>query len=61
MSRNAISILENDDVLIKFKTNAAEQARKFDIHHIVPIYENLYDRFLLKPISAKNSLLKKFD
>jgi N-acetyl-alpha-D-glucosaminyl L-malate synthase BshA len=61
MSRNAISILENDDVLKKFKTNAAEQARKFDIHHIVPIYENLYDRFLLNPISAKNSLLKKFD
>ena len=26
----------------------AEQAKKFDIHHIVPIYEKLYDRFLMK-------------
>jgi glycosyltransferase involved in cell wall biosynthesis len=61
MSRNAITILENDDVLKTFKANAAEQAKKFDIHHIVPIYESLYDRFLKKPLSAKNTLLKKVD
>jgi L-malate glycosyltransferase len=48
MSRHAISILENDDVLRTFKANAAEQAKKFDINFIVPIYEKLYDRFLLK-------------
>jgi L-malate glycosyltransferase len=53
MSRHAISILENDDVLKTFKANAAEQAKKFDIHHIVPIYEKLYDRFLLKPLPVK--------
>ncbi len=48
MSLNAIAILENDDTLKIFKANAAEQAKKFDIHHIVPIYEKLYDRFLIK-------------
>ena len=53
MSRNAIAILENDDTLKTFKLNATEQAKKFDIHHIVPIYEKLYDRFLLKQHSAK--------
>jgi N-acetyl-alpha-D-glucosaminyl L-malate synthase BshA len=53
MSRNAIAVLENDDTLKTFKSNAAEQAKKFDIHRIVPIYENLYDRFLIKPQAAK--------
>jgi len=53
MSRNAVSILENDTTLKTFKMNAAEQAKKFDIHHIVPIYEKLYDRFLIKPQAAK--------
>jgi L-malate glycosyltransferase len=53
MSRQAITILENDDVLKTFKANAYEQAKKFDINHIVPIYERLYDRFLLKSQPAK--------
>lgn len=49
MSRNAISILSDDAVLAAFKYNAAEQAKKFDIHQIVPRYEQLYDRFLNAP------------
>ncbi len=54
MSRDAIKILENDETLKIFKANALEQAKKFDIHHIVPIYEHLYDRFLTKqPLSKK--------
>jgi L-malate glycosyltransferase len=53
MSRQAITILENDDVLKTFKANAYEQAKKFDINNIVPIYERLYDRFLSKSHPAK--------
>ena len=53
MSRNAITILENEDVLKTFKINAADQAKKFDIHHIVPIYEQLYNRFLMKSTPVK--------
>jgi L-malate glycosyltransferase len=53
MSRQAITILENDDVLKTFKANAYEQAKKFDINNIVPIYERLYDRFLVKSHPAK--------
>jgi L-malate glycosyltransferase len=56
MSRQAITILENDDVLKTFKTNAFEQANKFDIHHIVPMYEKLYDRFLLKATPVRKVL-----
>jgi N-acetyl-alpha-D-glucosaminyl L-malate synthase BshA len=45
MSKNAISILEDEAVLHRFKKNAAAQARHFDIHRIVPKYEALYNRF----------------
>jgi N-acetyl-alpha-D-glucosaminyl L-malate synthase BshA len=46
MSRQAISILEDDRVLKKFKEAAAQHAYKFDISTIVPQYEQLYERFL---------------
>jgi len=45
MSNNAVHILENNDTLQKFKANASAQAKLFDIHRIVPIYEALYNRF----------------
>ena len=46
MSEHAIHILENDATLKKFKTSALAHAKNFDIHHIVPQYEALYNRFL---------------
>lgn len=48
MSERAISILESDATLKKFKANAAAHAKRFDIHKIVPEYEALYNRFLIK-------------
>jgi N-acetyl-alpha-D-glucosaminyl L-malate synthase BshA len=47
MSRLALDILSEDSILKKFKQNAAAQARRFDIHNIVPLYEKLYERFLV--------------
>ncbi len=46
MSQHAIEILGNESTLKQFKTNAAEHAKKFDIHNIVPQYEALYNKFL---------------
>jgi len=45
MSKHAMHILENDDTLKQFKQQARKQAGLFDIHHIVPKYELLYNRF----------------
>ena len=45
MSRQAIEILRDDETLAIFKQNAYEQACKFDIHNIIPVYEKLYSRF----------------
>lgn len=46
MSRNAIAILKDPGIHQAFKTNALAQAQKFDIHNIVPLYEQLYERLL---------------
>lgn len=48
MAQKAVSILINDDTLQQFKQGAAAHARRFDIHNIVPLYEELYERFLEK-------------
>src|SRR5215218_3722826 len=46
MSQQAISILQDDATLKKFKQNAAQHAHSFDIQNIVPLYEKLYDEVL---------------
>ena len=46
MSKYALDILKEDDVLNVFKTNAAAHAKKYDISKIIPVYEKLYERFL---------------
>ena len=47
MSKRAIELLTDDSKLKAFKHNALEQAKLFDIHHIIPMYENLYRRFCI--------------
>lgn len=46
MSTNAIRILKDDNTLAKFKEGAFQQALKFDIGNIVPIYVELYENAL---------------
>lgn len=52
MSRKAMDILQDDETLKGFKKRAADHAKKFDIANIVPLYEELYERFLVmeKPL-----------
>ncbi len=50
MAENALKILENEAVLNKFKKNALEVAKKYDIKNILPLYEELYK----KAIANKN-------
>lgn len=42
MAKNAITILANNETLAQFKRNAFEQAQKFRIENILPLYENYY-------------------
>jgi N-acetyl-alpha-D-glucosaminyl L-malate synthase BshA len=48
MAENAISILADDAELLKFKRNAFELAKEFDIMNIMPLYEDLYQRAIKK-------------
>ncbi len=45
MSRYAIELLSNDEMLQQFKQQAFDQAVKYDIQNIIPLYEKLYSRF----------------
>ena len=47
MALNGIKILQDDSTLAKFKENAQKEAAKFDINHIVPLYEELYEKALV--------------
>ena len=51
MSENALYILKNEDVLKTFKENAKAEAKKFDIHAIVPHYEEIYRQALARCVS----------
>ena len=46
MTKNALYILQNEDILKTFKDSARAEATKFDIHAIVPYYETIYKRVL---------------
>ena len=45
---NAISILKDDETLMKFKKAAKEHTKKFCLDNILPVYENIYNAALLK-------------
>ena len=48
MAANSIKLLSDGVLLAKFKTNAFEQAKKFDINNILPMYEKLYQKVTSK-------------
>ncbi len=42
MAKNTITLLSNEETYKQFKVNAFEQAKKFDLNYILPMYEKLY-------------------
>ena len=46
MAKNGLSILKDEKNLKIFKENAKKMATKFDIHAIVPLYEEVYEKAL---------------
>ena len=51
MAKNALHILKDDAVLAEFKANAKKEAQQFDIHKIVPYYEEIYNEAMVNCIS----------
>lgn len=52
MAKNAIHILSDDERLKKFKAAALAHALTFDLQNIMPRYEEVYERVLMKDKSA---------
>lgn len=48
MAANALKILSDEVILTTFKKNALITAKQFDIKNILPLYEELYHKALLK-------------
>jgi N-acetyl-alpha-D-glucosaminyl L-malate synthase BshA len=46
MASNALKILSDEATLAQFKINAYEQAKKFEIDRILPMYEKVYEKVL---------------
>lgn len=48
MAQNGLKLLKNGALLDEFRQNAFNQAKKFDIAKILPLYEKVYNQLLLK-------------
>lgn len=48
MAQNALRILGDEPTLKKFKAQAYEQAKKFDLNKVLPMYERLYEQQINK-------------
>lgn len=51
MVKRTLEIISSDENLLKFKRQALERAKEFDIKEILPIYEEMYQRVLAKKAS----------
>jgi glycosyltransferase involved in cell wall biosynthesis len=47
MAKKSIELLKNEDLLEQFKTNAQNEARKFDLNQIVDRYIAIYQDALV--------------
>jgi len=50
MAHYAIELLQNDEMLARFRKNALAQARRFDIDNILPDYEAYYEEVLERSV-----------
>jgi glycosyltransferase involved in cell wall biosynthesis len=48
MSNYALRLLKDAKLLNSYRKKAQQQALQFDIQAVIPAYEALYERFLLK-------------
>ena len=48
MAKNAVSILKDDVILLRFKANAKKHTKQFCLENILPVYEEIYSYVLEK-------------
>lgn len=50
MAKHAIDLLQNEEMLARFRANALTQARRFDIDNVLPDYEAYYEEVLERSV-----------
>jgi N-acetyl-alpha-D-glucosaminyl L-malate synthase BshA len=58
MAEKSLILLKDEQLLREFRANAYQNARLFDIEHIVPMYENLYIEIISKSKSELSCAIK---
>lgn len=53
MAQFAVTILGDDDVLQRFRKKALAQAERFDIRHVLPLYEAYYEKVIARSVHMK--------
>lgn len=48
MANKSLRLLEDEGMLAQFRSQALEQAKRFDIENIVPVYEDYYEEIVAK-------------
>tara|TARA_B100000795_G_C22769088_1_gene427055 strand:+ start:189 stop:1322 length:1134 start_codon:yes stop_codon:yes gene_type:complete len=48
MAKNALTILKDDETLLRFKTEAKKHTKQFCLENILPVYEDIYNSILEK-------------
>lgn len=48
MAKNTLAILEDDETLARFKSNAKEHTKQFSLKNILPVYEDIYKSCAVK-------------
>lgn len=54
MAKNTIQLLSNNELYQQIKNNAYEQAKKFELDLILPVYEKLYKKVIKEAAQQKN-------
>lgn len=57
MAANALTILKDEAIHQKFREQALKQAEQFNLHNILPIYEDYYREVIQKSVYVKNEPL----
>ena len=56
MAKNAISILQDEATLERFKENAQQHTKRFSLESILPVYEKIYKPLCPSDISPKGKV-----
>lgn len=51
MARNSIKLLQNEEMMARFRKQAHQRAKDFSIEKILPMYEELYDALIAKKLA----------